>query len=470
LSYISNKRSFVNTSHQQVSHGNRGGRMTALASSRVVVRPAHQHQPDDFRRLPLSKLKPGQILKFPIHADDGMLLLADGSEITQRILDILQQRGYSTILVHRLEPSAGVALEPLGTLTVVPEAKPGAAIGIHNRATRQLDHELVGSVAAIKERVESPYIPDIPWLGTSPYSETLAREISQKHESSLTDLKGSVQGLLQASPSAQERIDGVVADYLKLLVEDIDLFASFASTPVPSHYPHRHSLHVAMLSLAMGVRAGLGEESLKNLGLGALLHDIGMLRIPRSIWASHLPISGAQQLTLMAHPIYSVEMVSNVESIPADAKYIAYQVHERVNGQGYPRRVPGDMIHPLAKIVNVADSYVALLSERPYRGGVQPYRAIESIIKGTRLGRHDAASVRLLLQTVSLYPVGSYVILSDGQLAKILRTNAVQYDRPVVRVWAPRTTPSDETGDVLDLTQTPDVKVVEAVLAPAVGA
>jgi HD-GYP domain-containing protein (c-di-GMP phosphodiesterase class II) len=368
-----------------------------------------------------------------------------------------------------MEPAAGISVEPLGKLTDVPDSRPGASVGIHNKISRQLDCDLVDRISKFKEREEAPLIKEIPHLGTEPYSENLAQEIYTKHESFVGGLKDSVQQIVQANPQGGEQVEGVLADYLKLLVEDIDLFASFASTPTITSYPHRHSLHVAMLSLAMGARAGLGEEAMKALGLGALLHDVGMLRVPRSIWGSRQPLSAQQQITVMAHPIYTVEMISQVESIPAEVKYVAYHVHERGNSQGYPRRIPGDLIHPLSKIISAADQYIALLSERPYRAAVQPYKAVESLVKGVGQGRVDADSVRLLLQTVSLYPVGSYVILSNGQLAKVLRTNARRYDRPVIRTWPQRTEPTDSSGDVLDLMKEPTLSVVEAVPSPVVG-
>lgn len=395
-----------------------------------------------------------------------MLLLAEGSLVTPRILEILYQRGYSTVLVHRLEPSTALSLEPMGGLMEVPEARPGASVGIHNRATRQLDCELGDRIAEAIAVSETPFVKDIPNRGAEPYCESLARQIVEKHESFIDTLQDSVQKITQSDPRGHEQASDVVSDYLSLLVEDMDLFTHCASAPYAAYYPHRHSLHVAMISLAMGVRAGLGEEQLRCLGLGALLHDIGMLRIPRQIWSTKHSLTVQQQLAVMAHPIYSVDAVSKADSIPVDTQYIIYQVHERARAQGYPRRVPAELIHPLAKIVSVADMYVAMLSERPYRAAIQPYAAVESLIRAVQSGRLEAHPVRLLLNTVSLYPVGSYVILTNGCLGKVLRSNGLAYDRPVVRMWPPRSTPTDDTGELIDLLEIEDLRVQEAVPTP----
>ena len=445
--------------------------MTTSAIAKIVARSAHANESvdQDFRRVPLSKLRSSHVIKFPIHADDGTLLLAEGSEITNRILEILEQRGHATVLVHRMESAASVSIEPLGTLTEVPINRIGTAIGRHNRATRKLDYELGEHILSAGKKPEIPFIKEIPRPGIIGYSETLTTEMFTKQESFIGTLRGSVQQIAQSNTEGRAQVDQVIADYLKFLVEDIDLFATIASTPTVSHYPHRHSLHTAMLSLAMGVHARLGEESLYHLALGAMLHDIGMLRIPRSIWTSKQQILPHQQLTMMAHPIYAVEMLLNADAIAPEVKYIVYQVHERRNGKGYPRRVPGEMIHPLAKIVSVADAYAALLSDRPFRPGVQPYKAVEHIIQGVKDGLYAPDVVRLLLQTVSLYPVGSYVMLSDGRLAKVIRTNSQNYSRPIVRCWPLRTSPSDQSGEILSLLDIPELAVVAAIPSPAVG-
>jgi len=443
--------------------------MSAVAKMAARHAQANESIDQDFRRVPLHKLRSGNTIKFPIHADDGTLLLAEGSEITQRILEILEQRGHSTVLVHRMETAASASLEPLGTLTDVPATRIGTAIGRHNRATRKLDYELAEQIAGARKRVESPFIKEIPRPGIVAYSETLTTEIFTKQESFITTLRASMQQMTQSGIDGRAQTEGVISDYLKFIVEDIDLFTSIASTPNICNYPHRHSLHTAMLSLTMGVHAGLSEESLHTLALGAMLHDIGMLRIPRSIWMSKQQILPHQQLTMMAHPIYSVEMLLNVEGMPPEVKYIVYQVHERKNGKGYPRRVPGEMIHPLAKIVGVADAYAALLSDRPFRPGVQPYKAMEHIIQGVKDGFFEPHVVRLLLQTVSLYPVGSYILLSDGRLAKVIRTNHENYSRPIVRCWPPRTLPSDNSGEIISLLKIPELTVMAALPSPLVG-
>jgi len=421
---------------------------------------------EDLRPVLLSRLSPNQVLRFPIHDQDGLLLLAGGSEITPRVLEAIAQRGIRTVLVHRQETAANFEFVARGTSGKVAPAKQGAKIGIHTKASRRLDGKLTAAVTQAVEFSETAFLGRLPEPGAQPYDDSLCRELCQSHENFVTDLRSTIQSMVSGEKGGDAKARGLVSEYLSLLTKDLDLFACFASSPFGSNYPHRHSLHVAMLSLAIGVRCGLGELALQNLGLGALLHDLGMTRISKRLLGQRSRLSVTQHLEIMEHPIHTLDALEGVSAISEDVRYICYQVHERAGGQGYPRRVPSELIHPLAKIVGIADAYVAMVSDRTYRPAIQPYIAMESILRQVKSNIFDAETARLLLETLSLYPVGSYVRLNDRRLAKVVRSNGRLYHRPVVRVWAPRTKPTDQTGELVDLRMFEDLKVVEALPAP----
>jgi HD-GYP domain-containing protein (c-di-GMP phosphodiesterase class II) len=135
------------------------------------------------------------------------------------------------------------------------------------------------------------------------------------------------------------------------------------------------------------------------------------------------------------HPIFVFDMLKDASHIPNRSAFIAYQIHERCNGKGYPRRREANQIHFLSKVAAVADVYVGLVSPRPHRPGMLPYLAVERLLHGVRNGLFDRTAVRALLNTISLFPIGSYVELSDGRVGRVLRANGERYDRPVLEVW-----------------------------------
>ncbi|MFO0945459.1 MAG: HD domain-containing phosphohydrolase [Planctomycetota bacterium] len=421
---------------------------------------------ENLRTLSLDRLRVDQKLRFPIHGQDGVLLLSAESVVTERVLEALRQRGIDTIVVHREETAVSIPIESRGRFTEVRPPWPGTRVAVDTNGTMRLDRSLGDEIQRALEAHEPPFMLDIPNLGTQPYEESLTRELYHTHEQCVGKLRSLQYSIIAKQSEGHRGIHRLVDEYLQIMVRDLDLFSSFATAPHAGHYPNRHSLHVAMLSLAMGVRAGLGSESMYSLGLGAILHDIGMLRVPRSIWSQKTPLSVSQRLDIMMHPIYSLDALEGITEIGDDVRCIVYQVHERAMGQGYPRQVPSELIHPLAKIVAVADVYVAMVSDRPYRPALLPYKAMEGVIKLVQSGWFDPETARLLLETLSLYPVGSYVRLNDRRLGKVVRSNGSTYDRPILRVWPERTPPSEETGEMLDMCEHAELKVVEALPAP----
>lgn len=423
---------------------------------------------ENLRPMSLDRLRVDERLRCNIHSPDGILLLAADSVITERALEALRQRGIDRILVHREETAVSMTFEARGRETEVKPSWQGSNIGVHTSGSRRLDRVIAERVAERLRDHEPPFLRELPQPNTEPYEEALTRELFTTHEGCVTHLKSAQLAIISRQPVGTQEVRKFVDDYLRLMIRDLDLFASFATAPYGSHYPNRHSLHVAMLSLAMGARAGLSKKKMDALGMGAMLHDIGMLRIPRAIWSQKQPLTITQRLDVMKHPIHSLDAIEGIDEISDDVRCIVYQAHERAHGQGYPRQVPGELIHPLAKIVGIADTYVAMVSDRPYRPAILPYKAVEAIVKQVKDGYFEPGVARLLLETLSLYPVGSYVLLSDRRLAKVVRSNGPVYDRPIVRVWPQRTQPSDDTGEMIDLVAHADLKVVEAVPAPPV--
>ena len=109
--------------------------------------------------------------------------------------------------------------------------------------------------------------------------------------------------------------------------------------------------------------------------------------------------------------------------------------------------------------------FVALTSERPHRPGMMPYYALERILRGVKDGLYDGAVVRAPLKTVSLFPVGSFVSLTDGRTGKVVRSNGEHYARPIVLAWDG--TEMTGTPTVVDLSKEDGVSVQAAISSPS---
>jgi HD-GYP domain-containing protein (c-di-GMP phosphodiesterase class II) len=148
---------------------------------------------------------------------------------------------------------------------------------------------------------------------------------------------------------------------------------------------------------------------------------------------------------------------THLDHIPESAWMVAYQMHERCDGTGYPRQRKAEEIHLLARIASVADAFVALVAPRPHRSGLLSYYAIAKLLKDASAGKFDANVVRHLLQVVSLFPLGSYVELNDNRVGRVLRASE-RYDRPVIELWDRGSI--DPPGAIVDLSQEPNLRIM----------
>lgn len=161
-------------------------------------------------------------------------------------------------------------------------------------------------------------------------------------------------------------------------------------------YTESHCLHLAEMSLALGVRMGLGQERLDRLNFGGLLHDIGKVSVPDSILAKPGALTDLEYDQMKTHASVGENILARIGSLE-DVAPIVGQHHERIDGSGYPRGLQGDDILLEARILAVADTFDAMTTERPYRAALPWSRAVEEISSGSGT-LFDPAVVDIFLQ------------------------------------------------------------------------
>ncbi|WP_088188131.1 HD-GYP domain-containing protein [Desulfosporosinus sp. FKA] len=193
-----------------------------------------------------------------------------------------------------------------------------------------------------------------------------------------------------------------------------------------------HSVNVALLSTITGKRLGYADKKLKDLTLGALLHDIGKLRVPKEILNKPGSLTDDEFIIMKRHPQYGVEMLRDVRLSPSITAIVG-EHHERWNVKGYPYGLQGDNIHPDAQIVAVNDVYDALTADRPYRKSLPPYHALEMILAWS--GRDFAPkAVQAFKESLVLYPEHAVVTLNTGEIGVVLAVPLHFPTRPLIRL------------------------------------
>jgi HD-GYP domain-containing protein (c-di-GMP phosphodiesterase class II) len=322
-----------------------------------------------------------------------------------------------------------------GTLKHVPPTPRGIRSPLQTRLSQDLDQVISDPANLVIPPQGEPLSSRCVHHGATSYDEQVARQVVESHTLAVEQIGTTYQSFADGKDVDIDEILQVLNKIIEQSMADNDLMVCLGINAVGTDYPNRHSVHSAILSMSIGITMGLDEKTISEMGLGCLLHDIGMLAVaehadtPRNFEVK-------QFMEIATHPVHTLELIQRqYNSVPDSSKMVAYQIHERCNGSGYPRGRTGDAIHDLAKIAMVADTYVALTTRRRHRPAMTPYYAVLKVLEEVREGQFDPTVVRGFIQTVSLFPIGSYVCFDDDLYGKVLRKNVNQYDRPVIEAW-----------------------------------
>jgi len=144
---------------------------------------------------------------------------------------------------------------------------------------------------------------------------------------------------------------------------------------------YTHCLNVSLLGLAFTGYLGWSREKSRGFGLGALVHDIGLVRTPLAILEKRGGLTTEEMLEVKRHPIESYRLVKGFVSLPMEAVEMVLQHHENGDGSGYPKGLKTSNIHTWARILRILDSYEAMTAARPWRGAMKPHAALEIMRK-----------------------------------------------------------------------------------------
>lgn len=361
----------------------------------------------------------------PVYDKDGMLLIAAGCTITAEIKRNLKARHVAKIAVS----AADADVVTLGRIAADDSA---GRVQLDSELTSRLDQIIDSSNLEVQNR--GPAVKErVVFLGKKGYDSKQREKLLENHQENGRALGDMIQTALRGNTLDGQCLAQMTSTYVDELTRDTDSAVTSAMSCVPDNAFIERSLEVTMLAMAIGIECGYDGDHLRDLGVCALVNDWGMMKVPQELRESQRRLTAMELLEIKKHPIYSLEMLQKVSSLPQIASIVAYQVHESPNGKGYPRGRKGNSIHPFARIIHVADAYVALTKARPYRPPFMRYSAMENMILMARDRSVDPDMVRNLLRIQSLFPIGSLVALSDGSVARVMRRNVENYTQPLVQ-------------------------------------
>jgi HD-GYP domain-containing protein (c-di-GMP phosphodiesterase class II) len=226
----------------------------------------------------------------------------------------------------------------------------------------------------------------------------------------------------------EERVRKLV-DYV---IAGEKLFLEFVFTDTEKENEARHIVNTMILSLEVGLELGYNKSRLFELALGALLHDIGIIKYS-ALTRAEKRLSMAEYEEIKKHPIHGLEVLKRIENISQEVIRVVHEHHERLDGSGYPRGIDNGHIHENAMIVGIVDMFEAMTHHRPYREKMSAHDALKELIN---MGASvvEPRYVEALVHRIGLYPIGSWVELSTGEIAKVIEINKKFPLRPIVSV------------------------------------
>jgi len=279
----------------------------------------------------------------------------------------------------------------------------------------------------------------------------------------------SVEAILQAVRAQASFSLAPAAEAAEGLIRELKagdaLLVPFFSGGGPLPDLAREAVHVAIISLKIGLELGYAPEELRRLGLVALLHNVGMVRIPEGLLMWKGPLNPEERVVLERHPEEGVRLFRGLGPHAAWLAEAVLQVYERMDGSGYPKGLTGQEICEEAYIVGLADVYESLVHPRPFRGCLGPLEALKEILQRERTAFPDRI-LKALIRALSAFPVGSLVRLNTGEIGRVVRKNKDFPLRPVVEVFV-RGGKQLEEPVVIDLSQSPLLHIQDSVVKEA---
>ncbi|SHK23855.1 HD-GYP domain-containing protein [Desulforamulus aeronauticus] len=236
------------------------------------------------------------------------------------------------------------------------------------------------------------------------------RNTLQKHSHSMGE-----------SLAETEKLYGTISEMIDQLLNDPKLIVELTDIRSMDDYVFAHSVNVCVLALMTGISLGYERPKLHHLGMGALLHDIGKILIPKEILNKPGPLTQEEYEIVKKHPEFGQQILNKNSQVSNLSKLVVYQHHERYSGEGYPRGLKDNEIHEFAQITGMVDMYDALTADRVYRKAFLPHEAYE-MISGAGDYLFSYHLIEPFLSNIAAYPAGTPVELSSGDIAVVIST------------------------------------------------
>lgn len=369
--------------------------------------------------VPVDQLKVGVECRSALVDETGVLLLGAGTKITQEVIQGLRDRGIEELAIQASDLQRMQRSTPNPRAVRRPVSRPSST------DTRTDPSDWAPGVplkSTMVDRFHEPLLPE--------RSARLKNYVSDAH----ADFESLRMELATTKLHTVEALNNLSAAFAAVMVDDHDQTVGEVVQPSDAHALTDRCVKLGVLGMAVGAEMDLDGPGILELGTTGLLHDIGLYTTDSELSSpGRQPFTDQQLWEFRKHPVLSANCLREVSDLPKSVLLAIEQVHEQYDGSGYPFGLEGKRIHLYARILNVCDTYLQLTIGTSFRKPLLPHDALGLILHQARYGLFDPKVIHALLRAESLFPLGSRVELSNGQLADVIRRPNEGYANPVLQ-------------------------------------
>ncbi|QUM76307.1 HD-GYP domain-containing protein [Moritella sp. 24] len=255
-------------------------------------------------------------------------------------------------------------------------------------------------------------------------------------QSAMTQVRSVMVKLSSRPLNAIDEAQQLVGDMVESLLKEEHIVLHLMSETKENESIYYHSLNVSVLAMLLAKMKNLSADEIKAIGMGALFHDMGKLKIPPQILRKKTALTSAEQNFLNLHPKYGFDLVNLVDTFPESAKSIISQHHELLDGSGYPQGLSGSEIDSFTQLVSVVNKYDTLCHPNDIAKARVPSNALSWLYKSSA-GKYNQDDLKLLVKVLGIYPPGSVVRLSNEQIGMVLSVNSDRLLYPNILIYDP---------------------------------